>query len=64
MKVLRVICPVCKAERQVTSDDDNMHEYLTEDVFEYCDTKECQEAYNTPEQRLLRAIFGEKVNSG
>ena len=62
MKVERVICPACKTERKVISDEDNMHEYLTVDVLEYCDTNECQEAKNTPEQRLLRAIFGEKVS--
>lgn len=60
MKVKRIICPACESEKNVVSDGGNLHEYSEEVVSEFCDRKECQEAYNSPEEKLLRAIFGER----
>lgn len=62
MKVKRVICSMCESERQVTSDVGNKHEYSEDIVYELCDKPECQARYDAPDQKLLRAIFGEKVN--
>ncbi len=59
MKVKRVICPVCKSEERITSEEDNMRGYSEEIVSRTCEKTECQ---NNPADRLLRAIFGEKSN--
>lgn len=61
MKVKRIICPSCGAEKKVISEEDNLHEYSEEIISEICGRKRCQRWYNSPEQTLLRAIFGEKV---
>lgn len=60
MRVERIICPSCGAERKAVSNRDNLHNYSEEVVSEVCSKKECREWYNSPEQRLLRAIFGDK----
>ena len=64
MKVERIICPVCKSEKRITSEEDNLSEYTEEVVPRTCEKPECQ---NNPADRLLRAIFGERkkeVNNG
>lgn len=60
MKVRRIICPACESERKVISDEDNLHVYSEEVVSEVCGREECQRWRNSPEQRLLRTIFGQK----
>ncbi len=60
MKVNRVICPACNSEENITSDKDNLHEYSSEIVSRVCAKEKCQEWDNSPEQRLLRAMFGER----
>ena len=60
MKVTRVICPACNSEENITSDKDNLHEYSSEIVSRICDKEECQRWDNSPEQRLLKAMFGER----
>ena len=60
MKVTRIVCPSCKSERRVVSDEDNLHDYSEEIISEVCGEKECQGWDKSSEQRLLRAIFGER----
>lgn len=60
MKVRRIICPACEFEKKVILDKDNLHGYSEEVVSEVCDREECQRWHNSPEQRLLRAMFGQK----
>jgi len=60
MRVKRIICPACESEKRVTSEEGNMHEYSEEIASEVCDRAECQRWHNSPEQRLLRAMFGER----
>ncbi len=60
MKVKRIICPACESERKVILDEENMHEYSEEITSMVCDMVNCQEWGNSPEQVLLRAIFGER----
>ncbi len=59
MKVKRIICPACETEKRVVLDERNMHEYPEEITSEVCDSKVCQEWSDSPEQALLRAMFGE-----
>lgn len=59
MKAKTIICPVCRAERKTLSEEDNMHEYIDENVSEVCYRLECMES---AENRLLEAIFGRRVN--
>ncbi len=60
MKVNRIICPSCESERKVILDEENIHEYSEEITSEVCDRRDCQGWGNSPEQTLLRAIFGER----
>lgn len=62
MKVKRLICPrpACGSERKVISDKLNLHEYFEEITYELCDSEACCEWFSSPEQRLLRAMFGER----
>ncbi len=60
MRVERVICPACESEEKITSEADNMHEYSEGVTSRVCDRQKCKEWDNSPEQRLLRAMFGER----
>jgi len=60
MKVKRIICPSCKSEERVVSDEHNLRNYSEDIVSEVCGEKVCQEWNTSPEQKLLRAMFGER----
>ena len=60
MKVKRLICPSCQAETQVVEDAQNVKDYSEELVSAICGNKRCLEWNNSPEQKLLRALFGER----
>jgi len=60
MIVKRIVCPSCGIETREVLDENNLRDYSEEIVSEVCDEKKCQDWRNSPEQRLLRAMFGER----
>lgn len=60
MKVVREICPNCNLEIQHLADEDDLRTYTEEIVPKVCGAVRCQAWKNSPEQRLLRALFGVK----
>ncbi len=60
MRVKRIICPSCESEGRIVSGENDLSNYSEEIVSEVCGEEKCKKWYNSPTQRLLRALFGEK----
>lgn len=61
MKVITEICPRCKKRTEHKTDVDNIYSYTDETVYKKC--PKCKKLKDTPEEKLLRAIFGEQQDS-
>ncbi len=60
MRVKRIICPCCESESMDRSELDKLTDYSEEIVSKLCARPKCVLWYDSPEQKLLRALFGDE----
>lgn len=58
MKRVRLMCPNCQREQVSVEDEGNVSNYSERLIYQ-----SCPDCVNTPEARLLNAIFGQKAGN-